>query len=98
MSEQEPPLRAELVHESARSRVTRLFVAGGTVVRKEPLGADRERRLEHEMAMLERLRGVVGVAQLVEAPQSPGSILMEDVGCRSLAGVAKPLAITELIE
>ena len=35
--------------------------------------------------MLERLRGVEGVAQLVEAPRYPGSIVMEDVGGTSLA-------------
>jgi len=97
MSEQDPPLRAELVHESARSRVTRLFVAGGTIVRKEPLGADRERRLEHEVAMLERLRGVAGVAQLVEAPQHRGAIVLQDAGGVSLRTVERPLAVDVLI-
>ena len=29
-------------------------------------------------AMLERLRGVKGVAQLAEAPQYPGSIMIAD--------------------
>ena len=42
--------------------------------------------------MLERLRGVAGVAQLVEAPRYPGSIVLEDVGGTSLAGLATPLA------
>ena len=88
---------AEIVHESERTRVTRLFLSECTVIRKEPLGPDAERRLEREVAMLERLRGVVGVAQLVEAPRYPGSIVMEDVGGRSLARVAKPLAVSELI-
>jgi len=87
----------EIVHESERTRVTRLFLSGRAVIRKEPLGPDAKRRLGHEVTMLERLRGVVGVAQLVEAPRSPGTIVMEDVGSRSLAGVAKPLAVNELI-
>src|ERR1700760_1112649 len=56
---------AEIVHESGRTRVTRLFVSGHAVIRKEPLGPDAEQRLGRELAMLERVRGVVGVAQLV---------------------------------
>ena len=62
----------EIVHESERTRVTRLLLSGRAVIRKQPLGPDAERRLGHEVAMLERLRGVVGVAQLVDAPRSPG--------------------------
>jgi hypothetical protein len=82
----DPSVRAELVHESKRSRVTRLFLAGRMVISKAPLGPDAERRLRHEVAMLERLRGVVGVAQLVEVPRYPGSIVVADAGGRSLAG------------
>ena len=92
----DPPVRAELVHQSDRTRVTRLFLPGRTVIRKEPLGPDAERRLRHETAMLERLRGVEGVAQLAEAPY-PGSVVLADVGGASLAGLAKPLAVDDLI-
>ena len=67
----DPPIPAEVVHESARTRVSRLFLPGGTVIRKEPLGPDAERRVRHEAAMLERLRGVAGVVQLADAPQHP---------------------------
>ena len=95
--DRDPPGRVEVVHESARTRVTRLFLAGRTVIRKEPLGPDAQRRLRHELAMLERLRGVAGVAQLVEAPRYPGSIVVADVGGTSLAGLATPLAVDELI-
>ncbi len=84
---------AELVHESERSRVTRLYVDGRTVIRKEPLG----RTSQHELAMLERLRGLDGVAQLVETPHYPGSIVMADAGEQSLADVPKPVAPVELI-
>ena len=87
----------EIVHESARARVTRLWLSGRAVIRKQPLGPDAERRLGHEVAMLERLRGVVGVAQLVDAPRHPGSVVLEDVGGRSLVEVARPLAVDELI-
>jgi predicted ATPase/signal transduction histidine kinase len=92
-----PPVRAEIVHESERTRVTRLFFAGGTVIRKEPLGPGAEGRLGHEAAMLERLRGVAGVAQLAEAPRYSGSVVVADAGGMSLAGLAKPLAAGELI-
>src|ERR1700761_6980266 len=92
----DPPLRAEVVHESGRTRITRLFLPGGTVIRKEPLGADRERRVHHETGMLERLRGVAGVAQLARAPRYPGSVVLADAGGVSLAEVTKPLAAAEL--
>ncbi|HEX2298307.1 MAG TPA: serine/threonine-protein kinase, partial [Pseudonocardiaceae bacterium] len=77
--------------------MTRLFVPGRTVVRKESLGPDAQRRLRHERAMLERLRGVKGVAQLVAAPHSPNSIMMADGGPTRLAGLRKPLEVDELI-
>jgi signal transduction histidine kinase len=86
------PVPAEIVHESGRTRITRLLVPGGTVIRKEPLGPDAERRVRHEVAMLERLRGVAGVAQLAGAPRYAGSVVLADAGAASLAGAAKPLA------
>ena len=57
----DPSVRAEVVHESERTRVTRLFLSGRTVIRKQPLGPDAERRIRHETSILERLRGVAGV-------------------------------------
>jgi signal transduction histidine kinase len=93
----DPPVRAEIVHESERTRVTRLVFAGHAVVRKEPLGLDAQWRLRHELAVLERLRGVEGVAGLVEAPRYPGSIVLADVGGVCVAGLAKPLAVDDVI-
>src|SRR5271156_6143653 len=92
-----PGPTAEIMHESGRTRITRLAGPGGTVIRKEPLEPDAERRVRHEVAMLERLRGVAGVVQRAEAPQYPGSIVLADAGGVSLAGTAKPLAADELI-
>ena len=92
----DPPVRAEIVHSSERTRITRLFLRGRTVIRKEPLGPDAERRLRRETAMLERLRGVTGLVQLVEAPRYPGSVVLEDAGGMSLAAQAKPLATDDL--
>jgi signal transduction histidine kinase len=92
----DPFLRAEIVHSSGRTRVTRLFLPGRTVVRKEPLGPSGEGRVRHEAAMLERLRGVAGVAQLAQAPRYPGSVVLADAGEVSLAGLARPLPPDEL--
>ncbi|MBV8430171.1 MAG: hypothetical protein JO244_03350, partial [Solirubrobacterales bacterium] len=92
----EPPVRAEVVHSSARTRVTRLFLPGGPVVCKDPLGPDADRRVRHERAVLERLRGVEGVAQLAQGPGGAGSIVLADAGGATLAGAAKPLPPGEL--
>ena len=92
----DPFLRAEIVHSSERTRITRLFLPGRTVIRKEPLGPDGERRVRHEVAVLERLRGVAGVVQLAEAPRYPGSVVLEDTGGASLAGMTKPLPVHKL--
>ena len=93
----DPPVRAEIVHESDRTRVTRLFLPGGTVIRKEPLGPDAERRARLEAAILERLRDVPRIAQLADTPRYPGSIVLADVGGTSLAGLAKPLPADDLV-
>ena len=61
-----PPVRAEIVHSGERTRVTRLFLSGRTVIRKEPLGPDAQRRLQHEVAILQELRVVAGVAHLLD--------------------------------
>ena len=92
----DPPVRAEILHESDRTRITRLFLAGRTVIRKEQLGPDAERRRRNERAMLERLRGVEGIAQLADAPRYPESIVLADAGGATLAELAKPLAEDEL--
>ena len=91
------PVRTEMVHGSGRTQVTRMFFAGGTVIRKEPLGPDAERRLAHETAVLVRLRGVAGVARLAERLRYPGSVVLVDAGETSLAGLAEPLAPDDLI-
>ena len=92
----DPPVRAEVVHYSERTRVTRLFLPEGTVICKEPLGLDAERRVRHELAMLQRLRAVAGVAQLAETPRQAGPIVLADAGRVSLAGVARPLPADDL--
>jgi hypothetical protein len=93
----ETPVGAEVVHESERTRVTRLFLPGGTVIRKEPLGVGAPRRLRQELGLLGRLRGVWGVAQLLDTPKFPDSIMLADGGI-SLAGVPTPMNGDELIE
>jgi signal transduction histidine kinase len=90
------PRRTEIVYESERTRVTRLFYPDQTLIRKEPLGPDAERRLEHETAVLAGLRGAAGLAQLAEVPWYPGSVLLLDAGRANLAGPARPLAAGDL--
>jgi len=91
------PRRSEVVYESERTRVTRLFYPGRTLIRKEPLGPDAERRLEHETAVLAGLRGAAGLAQLADAPRYPGSVLLVDAGRVNLARLARPLAADGLV-
>ena len=42
--------------------------------------------------MLERLRGVAGVAQLAEAPRYPGSVVLEDAGRGEPGGAGQAAA------
>ena len=90
-------MRAEVVHHGEHSRVTRLFLPRGTVIREEPLGPDAERRVRHETVMLERLSGTPGVAQLAGGPRYPASLVLADAGEENLAGVGKPLAADDLM-
>jgi signal transduction histidine kinase/serine/threonine protein kinase len=92
------PGSPELFRNGDRSRVSRLSLDGRVLIRKEPLGADARRRLRHETAILDRLRGVPGVAQVVDAPDDPNAIVMEDAGPITLADLATPLAVDELME
>jgi signal transduction histidine kinase len=95
--DRDTPARTEVLHTSERTRVTRLFLPGRTAIRKEPLGPDAQRRLQHELAMLERLRGAPGIVQLADAPRYPGSIVLVDAGGVSLVELPKPLAVDDLI-
>ncbi len=88
----------QVLHASERTRVTRRFLRGGSVICKQPLGADAQRRLQHELAMLERLRGATGIAQLADEASEPGSIVLVDIGGTSLVDVEKPVAVDELIK
>ncbi|MEJ3749267.1 diguanylate cyclase [Actinomycetes bacterium KLBMP 9797] len=90
-------VQTTLLHESARCRVTRLYLAGGNVISKEPLGPDADRRLRHETAILSRLSGVPGIVQVATAPARPGTILLTDVGGVSLARTAMPWAAADVI-
>jgi predicted ATPase/signal transduction histidine kinase len=97
LSYQDSPARIEVVHESERARISRVFLPTGVVVRKEPLGPDALRRLQREVAMLERLRGVAGVAQLLHAPQYSESIVLEHAGDRNLGSSFGPVPTGDLV-
>jgi serine/threonine protein kinase len=92
----DPPVRFAVVHESARTRVIRLSRADRTLIVKEPLGPNAGSRLRHETAILERLRGVAGVAQLADEPSHEGSIVLADAGGSTLADLPKPLPARDL--
>ncbi|XVV15006.1 AAA family ATPase [Actinoplanes sp. CA-131856] len=92
----DPSVRFVIVHESTRTRLTRLSRAGRTLIVKEPLGPDAESRLRHETAVLQRLRGAAGLAQLADEPPYEGSIVLADAGPRTLAEMPKPVAAPDL--
>jgi hypothetical protein len=52
--------------------------------------------LAHETAIIARLRGVAGLAQLARAPRYPGSLMLRDAGRTSLTALVKPLAAGDL--
>src|SRR4051812_34038654 len=94
----EPPAHTQVLHEDARTRISRLHFTEHTAIRKEPLGPDAAARLAHERAILERLHGVEGVAQLLDVPRYPESIVLADAGRETLARRAMPLEPTALVE
>ena len=97
-SDRAPADGAGIVYEDPRTRVTRLVSAGRTVIRKEPLGPDTDRRLRHELAMLQRLQGVGGVTRLAEGTSAgPGSLELADAGDVSLAALTMPLPVDDLV-
>ena len=97
LSGRHAPGSAGTVHTSGRARVTRLFLPGRTVIRKQLLGPDAARRMRLELAMLERLRGVPGVAQLVDEPRDAASITLADAGVTRLADLPMPLDLHVLV-
>jgi len=106
----EVAIRVEVVHESARSRISRIFVLrqagragkgarpGHTLIRKEALGPDADRRAREERAMLERLRDVPGITQLADADEGGAAIVLVDLGTTTLAAVHKPLPVARLTQ
>ena len=86
-----------LVHDGERSRITRVFVDGRTVIRKEPVGPGARRRLIQEREVLVRLRGLPGIAQLLDSPLYPGSLVLADGGGPDLARRPRPWAVDALL-
>lgn len=89
--------RTELLHECDRSRVVRLFLADRSVIVKQPLGPDADRRAKHETAIMHRLRGVDGVAQLADAPAYRDAVVMVDVDGTALDRRGMPLEQAEVV-
>src|SRR3954454_4365733 len=91
------PASEVLVHKGERSRITRVFVDGRTVIRKEPIGPGAPRRLIHEGEVLGRLRGLPGTAQLLDSPHYSGSLVLADGGGPDLARGPRPWAVRTLL-
>jgi diguanylate cyclase (GGDEF)-like protein len=96
MADTQPEPLCERLYESAQTRVCRVRLPEGSVIRKEPLGPDRERRLRHERMILEKLAAVPGVVHLAPVTGSPGSIFMEDVDGEALTRLRAPLDAPEV--
>ncbi|MEX5709526.1 diguanylate cyclase [Parafrankia sp. FMc6] len=98
----DPPMAAAsqvVLHATDQTRISRLVLPSGCVIRKEPLGPDAQRRVRHEVEILERLAGVEGVVHLAAgAAQCAGSILLADVGGTALSRRETPLEPVELID
>src|SRR3954469_8034566 len=97
LADHDQPTPTKVLHESSRTRATRLLFEGRTLILMEPLGPDAERRESHERRILDRLRGLEGIAQLVEVPGDPGSLVLADAGSLELATLAKPLDLDQLM-
>ena len=97
----EPVDEPVAVYQSERTRVLRVPAAdgGAPVIRKEALGTGSIARTRHEVSILDRLAGVLGVIRPLGglAPE-PHVIMFADTGSRSLADVldAGPLDLAEL--
>jgi hypothetical protein len=71
------PLRS-LIYESTTTRISRQHEPG--LVLKESLGLDTAVRQSHERAMLLRLAGLQGIAQLQPDACLPGALALHDFG------------------
>jgi signal transduction histidine kinase len=70
----------EVLHESDRTRVTRVRTAAGPVIRKEAFGVRAAGRRRHEQAILERLAGVPGVPELVRHDDDEALVSADTAG------------------
>src|SRR5690606_16481813 len=92
------PVVETLLRGGAEARVVRLLLPQGSVIRKEPIGPGRERRLRRERAVLEALAGVPGTVHLSSAlPQPPDALLLEDIHGEPLAARRMPLGVPEAV-
>ncbi|MFG1926816.1 diguanylate cyclase [Cryptosporangium sp. NPDC048952] len=85
-----------VLYESARTRVVRQPAGDphGSVIRKDVAGTDASQRLRHERTILERLKGVPGVSQLLGA--SGNSLFLRDDGGQPPG--AGPLPLDQLLD
>jgi predicted Ser/Thr protein kinase len=76
----------EVLYKNERTVILRRHLPDGrTVIEKQGLGMEGQRRLRDEVAILERLMGMPGVPRLVKPQETPGVLWLEDDGGQSLA-------------
>jgi PAS domain S-box-containing protein len=70
----------EILYHGDRTRVRRRHLDGmsNSVIVQEFLGADAATRLQHEVRILERLKGVGGVSQLTAVDPRCNAVILED--------------------
>lgn len=72
-----PPVPPVVLHESARTRIFRLYPGA---VCKEPLGRGAGERLQHEKQVLARLGGIPGIARVLDDDCTPTALALVDAG------------------
>jgi len=97
----EPAGPEEVLHDSERTRVVRVHLAGGrgTVIRKQPLGPRAANRLRHELAALRKLDGVAGTPRLAPGGDADAGVLtFVDTPACTLAALPTPWAVAPLLD
>ena len=92
------PTRVELLHETESTRVTRLALAGRTVIRKELLGRTRTPGFATNSRSSSGSAASTGSHSSRVSRRTRAPIVLEDAGHASLVELASPIGVEELIE
>lgn len=90
-AEQEPCVASasddvDSLYKNERTHVIRRHLsATQTIIEKHASGIEGQRRLRHEVSILERLAGIPGVPRMIKDQTTPGVLRLEDDSAQSLA-------------